>query len=74
MQTGGNAAVFSVATKYSPSRDMTLRAKLSNDSQAAVSATHTLSPAVKLILTSQFTLAANEAHKFGLGLEFDPSN
>ena len=42
--------------------------------QVALAATHSLSNALKLTLTTQFNLAANEAHKFGLGLEFNPSN
>ncbi|CAI4222040.1 unnamed protein product [Auanema sp. JU1783] len=71
---GGDGANFDLGTKYSPSRDLTLRAKVNNKNIAAVAATHNLSDAMKLTLSSQFNLAANEAHKFGLGIEFEPSH
>ncbi|PIC34057.1 hypothetical protein B9Z55_013824 [Caenorhabditis nigoni] len=73
-KVGSNGADYALATKYSPSRDLALRAKVNSISQVAVAATHSLSPALKLTLSTQFNLAANDAHKFGLGLEFDPSN
>ncbi|CCD71556.1 putative voltage-dependent anion-selective channel [Caenorhabditis elegans] len=73
-KVGGNGADYALATKYAPSRDLTVRAKVNSSSQVAVAATHSLSPALKLTLSTQFNLAANDAHKFGLGLEFDPSN
>lgn len=73
-KVGGNGAAFAVATKYSPNRDVTLRAKLNNDSQFAAAIQHTLSPSLKLNLSTQFNLATNDAHKFGLGLEFDHAN
>ncbi|CAL2040310.1 hypothetical protein CAEBREN_05851 [Caenorhabditis brenneri] len=73
-KVGGNGADYALATKYSPSRDLAVRAKVNSASQVAVAATHSLSPALKLTLSTQFNLAANDAHKFGLGLEFDPSN
>ena len=71
MQVGGNGANFAVATKYSPNRDVTIRAKLNNESQFAAAVQHSLSPSLKLNLSTQFNLATNDAHKFGLGLEFD---
>lgn len=40
--------------------------------QVAVAATHSLSDALKLTLSTQFNLATNDAHKFGLGIEFEP--
>ncbi|GMT24596.1 hypothetical protein PFISCL1PPCAC_15893 [Pristionchus fissidentatus] len=73
-KVGGTGANFAVATKYSPSRDVTFRAKLNNESQFAAAVQHTLSPALKLNLSTQMNLTSNEAHKFGLGLEFEPSN
>ncbi|PAV81065.1 hypothetical protein WR25_10663 [Diploscapter pachys] len=68
---GGNSADFALASKYSPNRDLTLRAKVNNSSQMAVAATHNLSNALKMTLSTQFNLHANEAHKFGLGLEYE---
>ncbi|CAI2350922.1 unnamed protein product [Caenorhabditis sp. 36 PRJEB53466] len=73
-KVGGNGADYALATKYSPSRDLAVRAKVNSSSQVAVAATHSLSPALKLTLSTQFNLATQDAHKFGLGLEFDPSN
>ncbi|CAB3405937.1 unnamed protein product [Caenorhabditis bovis] len=73
-KVGGNGADYALATKYSPNRDLIIRAKVNNSSQVAVAATHALSPALKLTLSTQFNLVSNDAHKFGLGLEFDPSN
>lgn len=73
-KVGGNGADYALATKYSPNRDLIVRAKINNASQVAVAATHALSPALKLTLSTQFNLVSNDAHKFGLGLEFDPSN
>lgn len=71
-KVGGNGTDFALATKYAPSRDLTLQGKLNNSNQVALAATHVLSNALKLTLSTQFNLAANEAHKFGLGLEFNP--
>jgi hypothetical protein len=71
-KTGSNGASYGLATKYSPCKDVTFRAKVNNESQVAVAATHSLSAALKLTLTSQFNLANNENHKFGVGLEFTP--
>jgi voltage-dependent anion channel protein 2 len=73
-KVGGTGADFAIATKYSPSRDAIIRAKVNNQSVVAVAFTHSLSPALKLTLSTQFNLANNEAHKFGLGVEFDPSS
>lgn len=74
LQVGGTGTVFAVATKYSPSRDVTFRAKLNNESQFGAAVQHTLSNSLILNLSTQMNLASNEGHKFGLGLEFTPSN
>ncbi|KAF8374436.1 vdac-1 [Pristionchus pacificus] len=73
-KVGGTGTVFAVATKYSPSRDVTFRAKLNNESQFGAAVQHTLSNSLILNLSTQMNLASNEGHKFGLGLEFTPSN
>ncbi|GMR49099.1 hypothetical protein PMAYCL1PPCAC_19294 [Pristionchus mayeri] len=73
-KVGGTGTVFAVATKYSPSRDVTFRAKLNNESQLGAAVQHTLSNSLILNLSTQMNLASNEGHKFGLGLEFTPSN
>ncbi|GMS96772.1 hypothetical protein PENTCL1PPCAC_18947 [Pristionchus entomophagus] len=73
-KVGGTGTVFAVATKYSPSRDVTFRAKLNNESQFGAAVQHTLSNSLILNLSTQMNLASNEGHKFGLGLEFTPAN
>jgi len=73
-KVGSSGANFAIATKYSPSKDVTIRAKVNNESQVAAAVQHSLSPALKLNLSTQFNLQSNDAHKFGLGLEFEPSN
>uniref|UniRef100_A0A1I7WN97 PI-PLC Y-box domain-containing protein n=1 Tax=Heterorhabditis bacteriophora TaxID=37862 RepID=A0A1I7WN97_HETBA len=74
IMVGGNGADFCLATKYSPNSDVIIRAKLNNNSQVALAVTHSLSPALKLTLSTLCNLTTNESHKFGLGLEFNPSN
>ena len=36
LQMGGNSADFALASKYSPNRDLTLRAKVNNSSQVII--------------------------------------
>ncbi|VDL79557.1 unnamed protein product [Nippostrongylus brasiliensis] len=72
-KVGGSGADFAIATKYSPTKDLTLRGKINNSSQVAVALTHSLSPDLKMTLSSQFNLSSNEAHKFGMGLEYEPA-
>ncbi|KAK6025381.1 hypothetical protein OSTOST_08725 [Ostertagia ostertagi] len=71
-KVGGNGADFAVAAKYCPTRDLVLRGKVNNSSQVALAITHSLSPDLKMTLSSQFNLSSNDAHKFGMGLEYEP--
>ncbi|KHJ93877.1 eukaryotic porin, partial [Oesophagostomum dentatum] len=71
-KVGGNGADFGLAAKYAPSRDLLLRAKVNNSSQIALAATHSLSPDLKMTLSTQFNLSSNDQHKFGVGLEYEP--
>jgi voltage-dependent anion channel protein 2 len=73
-KVGGNGADYALATKYSPSNDLILRAKVDNKSVIAFAGTHSLSSDLKLTLSTQFNLATNDAHKFGLGIEYEPKN
>jgi len=69
---GENSTRFGLATKYRVNPDLTIKAKVDNKSNIAVSATHDLSPAVKLTLSTQVGLlqAINETNKFGAAIEY----
>lgn len=69
---GTRGADFAIGAKYSPTRDLILRGKVNNSSQVALALTHSLSSDLKLTLSSQFSLSSNEAHKFGIGFEYEP--
>ena len=71
-KTGGTGASYAIATKYAPSKDVTLRAKVDNESKVSAAVQHTLSSQLKLNISTQFNLKANEEHKFGLGFEYEP--
>ncbi|CAJ0579865.1 unnamed protein product, partial [Mesorhabditis spiculigera] len=71
-KTGASGVTYGLATKYAPSKDIVFRGKINNESNVAISATHSISQGLNLNLTSHFNLTNNEAHKFGLGLEYTP--
>jgi len=66
---------FGVATMYQVDSSTQFRAKLNSSSQMGIAMQHTLKPGLKLIISSLLNLATpNEAgaHKFGIGLEYEP--
>jgi len=73
--TGDQITRYGLAAQYKMTCDMTLRAKINNNSQVAIAATHSLSPLLKLTLSSQFNLHQFQdgGHKFGIGLEYEPA-
>ncbi|KJH43337.1 eukaryotic porin [Dictyocaulus viviparus] len=71
-KVGGSGVEFGLASKYCPTKDVVLRGKLNNHSQVALAVTNNLSPELKITLSSQLNLISNDAHKFGLGLEYEP--
>lgn len=64
---------FGVGAKYCPDRDTTLRAKLNNASQIALSYQQKIRDGVTMTLSTQIEgKTFNEGgHKFGLGLDFE---
>jgi len=72
--SGEQSTRYGLAAQYKPMGDLTLRAKLNNNSQVAIATTHSLSPMLKLTLSSQFNLHQFQdgGHKFGIGLEYEP--
>jgi len=64
---------FGLASKYRVNKDLTLQAKINNQSHMSLSSIHDLSDTVKLTLSTSFGLTSPETvHKFGLGLEYKP--
>jgi hypothetical protein len=72
---GDSHTRFGLASKYRIHNDLTVKAKVDNKSNIAVSAIHDLSPAVKLTLSAQFGLvqSPNDPNKFGAALEYSPA-
>lgn len=71
-KVGEKAAQWGFATKYQVNPDFCLRTKVDNKAQVSVAATHNLSEAAKLTISSHFGLAGvpETANKFGIGLEY----
>uniref|UniRef100_A0A914H8W9 Voltage-dependent anion-selective channel n=1 Tax=Globodera rostochiensis TaxID=31243 RepID=A0A914H8W9_GLORO len=74
-KSGDADAQWGIASKYIVNPELSVRAKLDNKSQVSVSATHSLSDALKLTLSSHFGLTnfPDAVSKIGLGLEYCPS-
>jgi len=72
--TGDQSTRYGLAAQYKPTTDLTVRAKINNTSHVAIAATHSLSPKLKLTLSSQFSLHQfhDGGHKVGIGLEYEP--
>lgn len=69
---GEQGTRFALGSKYCPSRDLEIKAKLDSQANVAFASTHHLSDQLKLVLSTQFGLATlNEGgHKFGMGLVY----
>jgi len=66
-------ARFGLCSKYHATNDLTFRAKVDNQADVSVAATHTLSPGVNLTLSTRFGLVKSSAdNKFGISLEYCP--
>jgi voltage-dependent anion channel protein 2 len=65
---------FGLAAKYNVQQDWTLRAKLNNTSQVALSMTHQLNPDLSLTMSTLMNLRQFQegGHKFGIGFEYKP--
>jgi voltage-dependent anion channel protein 2 len=70
---GSNDTRFSLGAKYLPDKDTTLRAKLNNSSQIALSYQQKIRDGVTLTLSTQVEgKNFNQGgHKFGLGIDFE---
>lgn len=71
---GDHNTRFGLVSKYKVNPGLVLKSKIDNKSQVAIAATHDLSPAVKLTLSTQFGLVSvpDVHNKFGIGLEYNP--
>lgn len=70
---GSNDTKFAVGAKYTPDKDTTVRAKLNNTSQIALSYQQKIRQGVTLTLSTQIEgKNFNQGgHKFGVGLDFE---
>jgi len=70
--SGGQNTNYSIASKYKLNKELTMQGKVDNNANVALSATHSLSDAVKLTLSTHFGLTKPEPQKFGVAVEYKP--